>query len=305
MTGPTNQLPRGLVSINRVPPARHNEPANPLADHWIRSSCEQHRSAKAAGRRIQIPSDFLNSQPRFRPGPDARRGSRIRFSRLAHRWSRPTTDRCRDLRFRGHSEQRGDLALAGASADLLRPARRLLMFASVATLALNVADPLVASEFGKAAFDAVGPLLLIGRAEIGPGFLQAINASGVTHEEQEPSGVTQADSIAPAGTDSTDEPTQPEATAENLVPRDRRKMSQQRPPEPLLEQARQKDAAHRVAHQRPISAETLRMGLGIGAARARHLVRTLRAEYQDQLTHSPAEEGRADETTDTSTTLVA
>lgn len=40
------------------------------------------------------------------------------------------------------------LALAGASADLLRPACRLLMFASVVTLALNVADPLVAGEFG-------------------------------------------------------------------------------------------------------------------------------------------------------------
>jgi hypothetical protein len=35
----------------------------------------------------------------------------------------------------------------------------------VVTLALNVADPLVAGEYGKAAFDAVGPLLLIGWAE--------------------------------------------------------------------------------------------------------------------------------------------
>lgn len=32
------------------------------------------------------------------------------------------------------------LALAGASVDVLRPARRLLIFASVVTLALNVAD---------------------------------------------------------------------------------------------------------------------------------------------------------------------
>ncbi|SFQ70104.1 hypothetical protein SAMN05421810_113109 [Amycolatopsis arida] len=71
------------------------------------------------------------------------------------------------------------LALAGASAEVLRPARRLLIFASVVTLALNVADPLVAGEFGRAAFDAVGPLLLIGWADVGPGFLQAISAASV------------------------------------------------------------------------------------------------------------------------------
>jgi hypothetical protein len=57
------------------------------------------------------------------------------------------------------------LALQGASVDLLRPARRLLIFVSVVTLALNVAEPVVAGEYGKAAFDAVGPLLLIGWAE--------------------------------------------------------------------------------------------------------------------------------------------
>jgi hypothetical protein len=33
------------------------------------------------------------------------------------------------------------LALAGAAPDVLRPARRLLIFASVVTLALNVAEP--------------------------------------------------------------------------------------------------------------------------------------------------------------------
>lgn len=59
------------------------------------------------------------------------------------------------------------LALAGASLEVLRPARRLLMFASAVTLALNVADPVVAGDYGKAAFDAVGPLLLIGWAEVG------------------------------------------------------------------------------------------------------------------------------------------
>lgn len=117
------------------------------------------------------------------------------------------------------------LELAGASVDQLRPARRLLMFASVVTLALNVADPLVAGEFGKAAFDAVGPLLLIGWAEVGPGFLQAISVSGVAAWDQESSGVGYADSMVRVGADSAGEPGQPPATAENRVLRGRRKAS--------------------------------------------------------------------------------
>lgn len=59
------------------------------------------------------------------------------------------------------------LALHGARPELLRPARRLLVFSSLVTLALNVTEPLIAQEYGKAAFDAVGPLLLIGWSEVG------------------------------------------------------------------------------------------------------------------------------------------
>jgi hypothetical protein len=65
-------------------------------------------------------------------------------------------------------------ALHGATPEQLRPALRLLIFASVTTLALNITDPLVTGAYGKAAFDAVGPLLLIGWTEVGPGLLQAI-----------------------------------------------------------------------------------------------------------------------------------
>jgi len=35
------------------------------------------------------------------------------------------------------------------------------------TLALNVAEPLLSGDYGKAAFDAVGPVLLIGWEEVG------------------------------------------------------------------------------------------------------------------------------------------
>jgi hypothetical protein len=93
------------------------------------------------------------------------------------------------------------LALAGASSAVLRPARRLLIFASVVTLALNVADPLVAGEYGKAAFDAVGPLLLIGWAEVGPGFLQAIGQAGALGAAADVVPVEQGDAVTCIDTD--------------------------------------------------------------------------------------------------------
>jgi hypothetical protein len=91
------------------------------------------------------------------------------------------------------------LALHGAALGQFRPARRLLVFSSVMTLALNVAAPLILAQWGKAAFDAVGPLLLIGWAEVGPGLLQAI--SGVHAGEPimaaafVPDGSTAAESV--------------------------------------------------------------------------------------------------------------
>src|SRR5205814_984137 len=78
---------------------------------------------------------------------------------------------------------------------------RLLIFASVVTLALNVAEPLVAGEFGKTAFDAVGPLLLIGWSEVGPGLLQAIGATSrtpVAHDVDRPEPAVDVDSDAGA-----------------------------------------------------------------------------------------------------------
>jgi hypothetical protein len=61
----------------------------------------------------------------------------------------------------------------------------------------------------------------------------------------------------------------------------------------LLEQARQEDVAHRAAHQKPISADTLRIRMGIGATRARRLVKIIRAEFQAQVARDPVEEGAA------------
>jgi hypothetical protein len=92
-------------------------------------------------------------------------------------WVAPLVAPAVDLSILGLLLGTRHLALNGATPEHLRPARRLLIFSSIVTLALNVADPLIAGVLGKAAFDSVGPLLLIGWAEVGPGFLQAISAT--------------------------------------------------------------------------------------------------------------------------------
>ncbi|AHH98521.1 hypothetical protein [Kutzneria albida] len=138
------------------------------------------------------------------------------------------------------------LVLTGAAPLVLRPARRLLCCCSLATLALNVTDPLLTGTVGKALVDAVGPLLLIGWAEVGPGFLHAI----ATADTPFPQG-----SIPLPG---------PRAARDG---------------EDLLARARAEDAWHRHRHQRPISAEALRLRLRVGAARSRELVSTVRSEH--------------------------
>ncbi|MEV6242644.1 hypothetical protein [Lentzea sp. NPDC051838] len=172
------------------------------------------------------------------------------------------------------------LALINAPIEVLRPARRLLIFASLVTLALNVADPIVAGEYGKAAFDAVGPVLLIGWAEVGPGFLQAIGAANLSEAAAVPRNRGMEQRIVKL-----------ENEAKGGFGSDSRMRNQtrarSRPLEQCLDEARQADAAHRSAHQKPISAETLRVWLGIGAAPARQLVKIVRAEYQTRLAPDP------------------
>ncbi|WP_026360766.1 hypothetical protein [Amycolatopsis nigrescens] len=194
-------------------------------------------------------------------------------------WVAPLVAPAVDLSILGLLLGTRHLALAGASADVLRPARRLLTFASMVTLTLNVADPVVAGQYGKAAFDAVGPLLLIGWAEVGPGFLQAIgecNSSTATRtavtEGQPELLVREQPGMSPVGRETNWE----EAGGQDGPRLTRPKRS----PEKLLELAREADATHRAAHQKPISADALRVQLGIGATQAQRLVKAVRSEFQ-------------------------
>lgn len=151
-------------------------------------------------------------------------------------------------------------------AQRLRPARRLLLFASIVTLALNVAAPLLAGRFGRALFDAVGPLLLIGWAEVGPSLLQTINS--VDHHTDHQKSTDPRHSGLPQAA-----PAKPfiRSTRDSDVVNSREERE-------LVALARAEDARHREERQRPISAETLRKRLRIGAVRSRRLVTVIRSE---------------------------
>jgi hypothetical protein len=168
------------------------------------------------------------------------------------------------------------LALAGAAPAQLRPARRLLIFASAVTLALNVADPLVAGQYGKAAFDAVGPLLLIGWAEVGPDLLRALTiarqpADAMLDDANQAHALFSDGSTGPKQSEGKMRPANAAASR-----RDNR-LSSAVIDNDLLERAKEEDKRHWDTHHRPISADTLRKRLRIGAARSRSLVSTIRA----------------------------
>ncbi|MGH3631665.1 MAG: hypothetical protein ACRDRL_30035 [Sciscionella sp.] len=189
-------------------------------------------------------------------------------------WVAPLVAPAVDLSILGLLLGTRHLALHGATPDQLRPARRLLIFASITTLALNIADPLVTGAYGKAVFDAVGPLLLIGWAEVGPGLLQAITTISQPPKEtiHAKSGRTDAD------TDLTSTNTVAAGYSEGPASDTTGRPVAIASDGDLIDRARREDAHHWVTHQRPISAETLRKNLHISAARSRMLVSIVRAE---------------------------
>ncbi|MBB2499965.1 hypothetical protein H5411_12615 [Amycolatopsis echigonensis] len=164
------------------------------------------------------------------------------------------------------------LALSGVGDDVLRPARRLLLAASVVTLLLNVADPVCAGQWGRAAFDSVGPLLLVGWAEAGPGLLRALSAAST--------GAGSAWLPGSCAVGHRDEGVE-RAMCEPLAPDSRERLGAAAGGAgdldgELVERARRADAEHWRLHRRPISAETLRKELRVGATTSRALVAMVR-----------------------------
>ncbi|GAB3428674.1 hypothetical protein [Flindersiella endophytica] len=135
---------------------------------------------------------------------------------------------------------------ANGATGQLRAPRLLLVFCGVVTLALNTAEPILVGAYGRAAFDAVAPLLLIGWGEVGPRLLALLHAGS-------------PDAAVPSS---------------DLVPDDRTEPSSE-----LLNLARKLDAEHRLATGRSISRDKLRAALKVSNATAGELLRAVR---QDQ-----------------------
>ncbi|GAA2064183.1 hypothetical protein GCM10009801_08620 [Streptomyces albiaxialis] len=135
------------------------------------------------------------------------------------------------------------LALRGVPASELRAAVRLMHASGLLTLALNVAEPLLAGHYGRAALDAVAPVLLLGWGAVGPGLLRHLHASPTAEPAPAPSPEpAAAPAVEPAPV-----------------------------PEPLLQAARNIAAAHESEHGAPITPDRLRARLGIAPALAETL----------------------------------
>lgn len=192
------------------------------------------------------------------------------------------------------------LALNGATPDQLREARLLVVFSGVVCLALNVAEPVIDHAYGRAAFDAVSPMLLLGWAQVGPTLLRHI------HALRQPPCPAPADTPgAPAAADVVTAP--PSTSADrrrsalagrtigaDLSRRERPRTEQSpggrrtiRISAQVLAEARRIDREHRAAHDRPASAATLRSRLHIGGPESNHLVKIVRGRLPDP-TKKPA-----------------
>jgi hypothetical protein len=157
------------------------------------------------------------------------------------------------------------LSLRGLPADQMTAATRLMHFSGLLTLALNVAEPIVAGHYGRAAVDAVAPLLLLGWGSVGPQLLRAFHTAarpavpappphGIESEPQTVSDVSRPAVplivVAPA-------PVAPQIAPAPASPA-------VKVPEPLLTEARSIATSHHTEHGEPITAAQLKTRLGIG-----------------------------------------
>ncbi|WP_432587530.1 DUF2637 domain-containing protein [Streptomyces sp. HD1123-B1] len=144
------------------------------------------------------------------------------------------------------------LSLRGVPAEHIKGATRLMHLSGLLTLALNIAEPIVARHYGRAAVDAVAPLLLLGWGAVGPQLLRhfhtvAHTAPAPAEQEPapEPEPVPAPEPVAPPVTP------QPEAAPAVTVPA------------PLLNAARTIATAHQAEHGEPINPAQLRARLGV------------------------------------------
>ncbi|WP_405660013.1 DUF2637 domain-containing protein [Streptomyces sp. NBC_00079] len=161
------------------------------------------------------------------------------------------------------------LSLRGVPADDLKGATRLMHTSGFFTLALNIAEPIIAGHYGRACVDAVAPLLLLGWGAVGPALLRHFHA--VTTPA--PAGVS-AGHPAPVALPEPSRQTVPKdglARSPVAAPHSPVKVAPA-----LLDAAREVADAHRAAHGQPITAPQLkaRLGVSLPLATAAHAALT-------------------------------
>ncbi|MFI0775495.1 DUF2637 domain-containing protein [Streptomyces sp. NPDC021212] len=149
------------------------------------------------------------------------------------------------------------LSLRGVPAEQIKAATRLMHLSGLLTLALNIAEPIVAEHYGRAAVDAVAPLLLLGWGAVGPQLLRHFHAVARTatqaapEPEGDPAPVVES-APAPA----------PEPVAPPVTPKPETSPAVT-VPAPLLKAARTIADTYQAEHGEPISATQLRARLGV------------------------------------------
>ncbi|MBT2398669.1 DUF2637 domain-containing protein [Streptomyces sp. ISL-100] len=180
------------------------------------------------------------------------------------------------------------LSLRGVPPEEMKAATRLMHVSGLLTLALNIAEPIAAGHYGRAAVDAVAPLLLLGWGTVGPGLLRHFHAVTATAPAPSPAPaevtdpapaavpVETAPEPVPAVVDTSQPVPAPIPAAPAPVP-----VTPAAPavkvPEPLLEEARSIAASHHTEHGETITAAQLKRRLGIGLPMANALHAALSA----------------------------
>ncbi|MCI3225209.1 DUF2637 domain-containing protein, partial [Streptomyces sp. NP-1717] len=157
------------------------------------------------------------------------------------------------------------LSLRGVPAEQMRSATRLMHVSGLLTLALNIAEPLALGHYGRAAVDAVAPLLLLGWGTVGPQLLRHFHA--VAHPSEPAPVPPTTRRVLPVGEDEHRED-EPSATASPPVtapaPATAPAVPAVNVPGPLLAEARSIAATHLAEHGEPITAVQLKRRLGTG-----------------------------------------
>lgn len=158
------------------------------------------------------------------------------------------------------------LSLRGVPAEQIKGATRLMHLSGLLTLALNVAEPIVAGHYGRAAVDAVAPLLLLGWGAVGPQLLRHFHTVAAAASGPAPAAPVAPASDAHAGSS----PAEPEADlAPALAPVSPPTTPKPETspavtvPVPLLNAARTIADTYRAEHGEPISPAQLRARLGV------------------------------------------